>query len=150
MDTPDYPTIYAELAVKLGELENEQAELEGKLGDISAQIDSLRHTLNHLAPLAGYTADPFSEDVSSLGITDATEAVLSATNKMSAAEVRAKMQEQGFDFSKYSAPDATVRTILSRLVDGDKATVEKDGWKTFYKRKAAPQGPEISEGDIPF
>lgn len=150
MNTLDYHKIYLELHAKVKELEDSRADLEGKLGDITKEIESLRHTLNHLAPLAGF-AGFFDDDLSSLGITDAVQAVLPQEERMSASDVKKKMQERGFDFSKYSAPDATVRTILNRLVEADRAEMEKEGWKTFYKLPKQPDsGPEISEDDIPF
>ncbi|HLK04420.1 MAG TPA: hypothetical protein VKT53_08265 [Candidatus Acidoferrum sp.] len=141
MPTPDYRAIFASLAEQHGELLQTRAELEVKLGDVTKEIESLNEAMNHLAPLAGYAL--FSESVANLGITDAVRGVLDPEVRMSAAEVKAKMVERGFDFSKYSAPDASVRTILKRLVDGKKAEVEKEGWKSFYRFLATDQ-------EIPF
>jgi hypothetical protein len=73
------------------------------------------------------------DSCANLGITDAVRGVLSPTTRMSAAEVKAEMEKRGFDFSKYSAPDASVRTILKRLVEAKKAGFEKEGYKIFYK-----------------
>jgi hypothetical protein len=148
MTAPDYAKMHSELASKVRELEEERADLEGKLGDIGKEIESIRRTLAHLSPLAGYSG-LFAKDLSDFGITDAVRSVLQRKEKMSAAAVRKKMQERGFDFSKYSAPDATVRTILNRLVEAEKAEMEKEDWKTFYKLPD-DGGPEISDDDIPF
>jgi len=131
MATPDYKTIYDELSSKIAELWQTRTELEVRLGDITKELESLQQTLAHLGPLAGYTSGP--DSLIELGITDAVRGVLDSKTRMSAAEVKAKMEERGFDFSKYSAPDASVRTILKRLVEAGKADVEKEGWKTFYK-----------------
>jgi hypothetical protein len=146
MAEPDYKKMYAELSTRVHELSTQRDELELQLGEITTQLANLHRTLNHLSPLAGHTFAV--ENISNLGITDAVRAVLKPDTKMSAGDVREKMQEKGFDFSKYSAPDASVRTILKRLVDAKpaQAVVEKEGWKTYYR--AVPI--EISDEDIPF
>lgn len=141
MATPNYRGIYDELSAQLTELQQTRTELEVKLGDVVKEIESLEEAMSHLAPLAGYLSNP--DSIVNLGITEAVRGVLDTDVRMSAAEVRAKMEEKGFDFSGYSAPDASVRTILKRLVEADKAQVEKEGWKTFYKRL-------LSDDEIPF
>ena len=138
--TPDYKNIYEQLAIQLCSLQETRAELEAKLGDIRKEMEGIDETMSRLAPLAGYS-DPNS--VAGLGITDAVRGVLDPTIRMSAAEVKTKMEERGFDFSDYSAPDASVRTILKRLVDAKKAEVEKEGYKTFYKYL-------VTDEEIPF
>jgi hypothetical protein len=140
MALPDYKDIYELLAIQLSNLQETRAELEAKLGDVRKEMEGLEETMGRLAPLAGYS-DPNS--VAELGITDAVRGVLDPKTRMSAAEVKAKMEERGFDFSEYSAPDASVRTILKRLVEAKKAEVEKEGYKTFYKYLP-------TDGEIPF
>lgn len=148
-DAAYYRKMYDELSARVHELCARRDELELQLGEITTELANLYKTLSHLTPLAGYT---FAVDsLSELGITDAVRAVLRPNEKMSAGDVREKMEEKGFDFSRYSAPDASVRTILKRLVDAKpaQAVSEKDGWKIYYS--AVPtQGPEISDEDIPF
>ena len=133
METPDYSSIYSELAKQRVRLAETRTELEVKLGDVKTEIQRLDETMSHLAPLAGFLflADP--DSVVGLGITEAVRAVLDKEVRMSAAEVKTKMEQRGFDFSDYSAPDASIRTVLKRLVEAKKAEVEKEGWKTFYK-----------------
>jgi hypothetical protein len=133
MTAPDYPAMYEQLAAQLGELAQQRTDLEVQLGDINKQIESIQETLTHLAPLAGYVSMSEFDSCANLGITDAVRGVLSPTTRMSAAEVKAEMEKRGFDFSKYSAPDASVRTILKRLVEAKKAGFEKEGYKIFYK-----------------
>ncbi len=131
MTTPDYKTIYEVLSSKVSELWETRTELEVRLGDINKELESLEETMSHLGPLAGYTSGP--DSIVELGITDAVRAVLDPKIRMSPADVKAKMEERGFDFSKYSAPDASVRTILKRLVEAKKAEQEKEGHKIFYR-----------------
>jgi hypothetical protein len=141
MTTSDYEKMYTELLNRITSLWSQRADLEGQLGDINKEIESVQNTLQHLAPLAGYISE--SEQVKALGITENVRSVLDRKARMSAAEVIAKMQERGFDFSKYSAPDATVRTILNRLVEAGKAELEKEGYKTFYRYRP-------TDDEIPF
>jgi hypothetical protein len=150
MANPDYKKMYDELWDKASELTETRAELEGRLGDISKEIDVLHETLARLAPLAGYTADPFDNSIKDLGITAGVREVLDSAIRMSTTEVRTKMEERGFDFSKYSAPDSTIRTVLNRLVANGRVIVEKEGWKTFYKLYVEKPEPEITDADIPF
>jgi hypothetical protein len=132
MTTPDYRAIFDQLSTKHSELFQQRTELEVQLGDINKQIESIQETLTHLASLAGIGPSVF-DDIATLGITDAVRAVLDPSNRMSPAEVKTVMENRGFDFSRYSAPDASVRTILKRLVDAGKAQQEKEGHKIFYK-----------------
>jgi hypothetical protein len=129
----NFTAMYDELATKFSELFQQRNELELQLGDINKQLESIRETMSHLAPLAGYSAWIEPDTLAHVGITDAARSVLHPANKMSTAEVRAEMEKKGFDFSKYSAPDACIRTVLKRLVDAGKAEQEKEGHKIFYK-----------------
>jgi len=141
MENTDYQGIYENLRKRLGQLEDRRAEVEAELGDLTSEINRLNETLSHLAPLAGYVFD--TDSVAGLGITEAVRGVLDRTERMSVADVIAKMEERGFDFSQYSAPTASVRKILSRLVTAERAKVEKDGWRTFYLFL-------VTKDDMPF
>lgn len=141
MESKDFWTMYVALQNQFDALCTERTELEVKLADISRQIDHLNKTMRHLAPLTGVMAS--EDDIKELGITDAVRSVLNPTVRMSATEVRAKMQEKGFDFSEYSAPDATVRTVLKRLAEAKKAEEEKEGRNVYYKCS-------VSDEEIPF
>jgi hypothetical protein len=128
----DYVKMYQQLADQHAVLFQERIDLEVKLGDVSKQLESIQQTMAHLAPLAGFAGSEFDEFVT-LGITDAVRAALNPSQVMSPAEIKGEMERRGYDLSKYSAPDATIRTILKRLVDAGKAEQEKDGHKIFYK-----------------
>lgn len=138
----EYRKMWAQLCQRLNDLQEKRSNLEATLGDISVEIAGLEETMKYLSPLAEYEVP---ENFSSLGITQAARAALEidTRKRFSAAEVRAMLAEKGFDFSGYSAPDATVRTVLNRLVDAGKATSEKEGYKVFYKYQA-------TEEDVPF
>jgi hypothetical protein len=143
MDKAEYETMYAQLGKERRALENRRAEMEANLADISKQIESLQETMSNLAPLAGYTL--FEESLAKLGITDATRKVLSLESEewMSVSEIKTKMTDLGYDFSKYSAPDASIHTTLKRLVEAEKAESKKEEWRIFYKFKGTDE-------DIPF
>jgi hypothetical protein len=141
MATVDYKSLYFEMGSKLDELQQKRTDLEVQLGDVTTEIRSLEAMRRYLAPLAGFGI--FEESVAELGITEAVRAVLNPTDRMSAAEIKAKMEQKDFDFSGYSAPDASIRTILKRLVEAGKAEVEKEGHNTFYKLL-------YTDEDIPF
>ena len=142
MERKDYLLWYAALEQEFSALRDQRIELEVQLQEISKKMEHIQSTMNHLAPLAG-TVPAVFEDIKDLGITDAVRSVLDPTKKKSATEVRNEMQTAGFDFSKYVAPDATVRTILKRLVDAEKAYEEKEGHKVFYRYKPTDE-------EIPF
>jgi hypothetical protein len=143
MEKSEYETIYQRLGKERRELENRRADMEATLADITKQIESLQETMITLAPLAGYTF--YEESISKLGITDATRKVLGLESDvwMSVSEIKAKMIGLGYDFSKYSAPDASIHTTLKRLVEAERAESKKEEWRIFYKFKETDE-------DIPF
>jgi hypothetical protein len=143
MKKAEYETIYAQLGHERRTLENRRAEMEATLADISMQIESLRETMNNLAPLAGFTFN--EESIAKLGITEATRKILEIDQEtwMSVNEIKAKMIALGYDFSKYSAPDASIHTTLKRLVEAERAESKKEEWRVFYKFKQTDE-------DIPF
>ena len=132
MTTLDYKSIYSSLSSQYNELNEMRTELEVRLGDLNKELESIEKTLAQLSSLAGY-AYSGNGSIADLGITEAVRFVLDKAVRMSATEVRMKMAERGFDFSKYSAPDASIRTILKRLVDSKKAEAEKEGYRIFYR-----------------
>jgi hypothetical protein len=142
MEPKDFWTMYLELQKQADALSNELTELQIRSADVSKQLEHVEMTMRHLAPLTGVMSGP-NDDIKELGITDAVRSVLDPKVRLSATEVRAKMQEQGYDLSKYSAPDATVRTILKRLVEAKKAEDEKEGHKVYYKWL-------VTDEEIPF
>src|SRR5258708_3325746 len=103
MTEPDYKKMYSELQARVHELSRQRTDLELQLGEIGTQLKNLAQTINYLAPLAGYVADPFEEsNLENMGITDAVREVLNPEEKLSVSDVKEKMEKRGFDFSKYS------------------------------------------------
>jgi hypothetical protein len=139
--TIDYKKVYSDLSGRLSELKDQRAILEANLGDIVKEIERLTASIGFLSPLAGYAFWP--ENIVGLGITDAVRSVLDPNDRLSVAEIKDRMAKRGFDFSSYSAPNASIHTILKRLVEAEKAAVEKEGWKTYYKLV-------MNDEDIPF
>lgn len=132
MEKEDYGKLYNDLLEELTALKDRRTQIETDLSELNMQIDRLDKATDYLAALAGY-ARLFTNDLSQLGITDAVLEVLDPNERLSVAEIKTKMEEGGFDFSKHSAPNSSISTILRRLVEAEKATIEKDGWKAFYR-----------------
>jgi hypothetical protein len=139
MEQKDYQTLYDQLNSQREKLTTKRNELELSLGDLSKEIQNLEETMTHLAVLCGYVFNPTKLD--NLGISKAVRQVLSMTERMSVAEIRKKMEERGFSFASYSAPAATLHTVLRRLVESGDVKVEREGYKVFYTSLAE---------DIPF
>jgi hypothetical protein len=139
MASNEYSVTYDAYMNRLQFLREKQTELELQLEEVSREADALDGIVKHLAPLTGRTI--LAEDVTSLGITNAVRSVLEVTQRRSAGEVKQKLEGAGFDLSKYTAPDQTIRKVLTRLVESGKAAVEKEGWKTYYT--SVPTDDEI-------
>jgi hypothetical protein len=140
MATNEYAETYTKYRERLRELREKQVDLELQLEDVSREAEGLEGIVKHLAPLAGET---IVDDITSVGITQAVRSTLELEEKRSASDVKQKLEDAGFDLSRYAAPDQTIRKVLARLVDAGKASMEKDGWKTFYKYV-------VTDDDIPF
>jgi len=140
MDQNDYQTIYEQLSSRLIDLTNRRNDEELALADLSKEIENLEETMSHLAPLCGYVFNP--TNLSNLGITQAVRLVLSTEERMSVADIRKKMEERGFSFTSYSAPAATLHTVMRRLVDAGDVKSEREGYKVFYT--------SLKEAEIPF
>ena len=143
LDPKDYFEMWENLGSQIARLNDHRADLEAQLSDVNKKIEHLQMTIRHLSPLAlGEHLSEF-DDIKELGFTGAVRSVLDRDVQLSAADIKTRMQERGFDFSQYSAPDASIRTILGRLVDANKAELIKEGNKRFYKFK-------FTDEEIPF
>ena len=124
-------------------LSNKRTDLETELSEVNNNLAHLEEVLNHLAPLSGLH---FEQTIAGLGITDAIRFVLKAADqRLSAADVRRSLTEQGFDFSGHTAPNASIYKVLNRLVAAEEVEREKDEEESrvYYKWKPTDE-------DIPF
>ncbi len=133
--------MYRQLADQMSELCDRRADLEVELNELTSKIDNIGWTMTYLAPLAGISSTV--SDIRNMGFTDAVRSVLDYQKRMSPAEIKQAMKDKHFDLSQYSAPDASIRTVLKRLVEAGKATEEKEGHNVFYKYQATDE-------EVPF
>ena len=143
MEQEDFRKQWLDIVHENRRLTDLRTSLELELSEVTNKIRHLQELLRHLAPLAGYDHEA---SISGLGITDAIRNVLrDSKSRLSAAEVKVKLTERGFDFDGHTAPNASIYKILNRLsVEGGevKRTREDDG-KVFYEWI-------ITDDDIPF
>jgi hypothetical protein len=150
MEAEDFQKTRDALFSEKTRLEEQRTTLENDLAEVRHKISHLQEVLNHLAPLTGNTYPGDEHDIPSLGLTDAVRAVLinANTKKLSAAEVRQKLKDCGYDLSGLSAPMQSIYKILSRITEGENSEFEceKENLRSYYKWKAI----EITDEDIPF
>ncbi len=143
MEQQELKETWFELNRERVRLRNQRTDLETELSEVNNKLSHLQEVLNHLAPLSGMN---FEESISGLGITDAIRFVLKHSDqRLSAADVRTSLTEQGFDFAGHTAPNASIYKVLNRLVTAEEVEREKDeeGVRVFYKWK-------LTDEDIPF
>ena len=143
MEQQQLKDTWFELNRERARLVNQRTDLETELSEVNNKLAHLAEVLNHLAPLSGMN---FEETISGLGITDAIRSILKHANeRLSAADVRRSLTEQGFDFTGHTAPNASIYKVLNRLVTAEEVEREKDeeSSRVYYKWK-------ITDEDIPF
>src|SRR5713101_2450253 len=114
MDTSDFARTYSELSTQRKNEIDRRTELETELIEVRNRIAHLDEVLSHLAPLADIYVDP--NGVTGLGLTDAMRKILlTADEKMTAQDIRKRLQELDYDISGLTAPMASIYKILSRL-----------------------------------
>jgi len=122
------------LNAELAAATTERDELEIQLRDKDIKIVTLRKAISHVLNLMGLS---WGTDLSELGITDAIRQVTTNTfGRMTANQVRDELEKKGFKLSGYDNPMASIYKILTRLAESGELELEKEGWNTFYKRKA--------------
>jgi hypothetical protein len=96
-----------------------RAESEGKAATL--EMARLRRTIVALAVMCGEKVEG-----DALGLTEAVRAVMdAATNQLTLAEVKQAVEDQGFDMSTQSNPDASVSSVLRRLLSAGEVTHKK-------------------------
>jgi len=164
MEAIDYRNVFLQVKVELESLQTEKVIIETDLADLNAKVEAMTKTYNALAPLVGETPIPAADadewfspelDIDTLkaaGITVAVRTIIQSVpmergeiKGMTAAMVRDRLQELGWDWSKYTNPLATVHTVLKRLSDAGVITVDpkgKDGARTFRRK--------MTDDSVPF
>ncbi len=145
MDTSDFARTYSELSTQRKNEIDRRTELETELIEVRNRIAHLDEVLSHLAPLADIYVDP--NGVTGLGLTDAMRKILlTADEKMTAQDIRKRLQELDYDISGLTAPMASIYKILSRLEEADEVKRDKEDGRIFFSWKVPP----ITDEDIPF
>jgi hypothetical protein len=155
MELTDYREIFSKVKKDLEGLRGGKAKVEEHLAKLNIQIDSLVQTHNALAPLLGEpllpansAADTSLEALASASISHRVRSVLDAhvSESFTATTMRDRLGLQGWDWSKYVNPNATLHTVMMRLAKAghaveDTSRTNADGSKSFYSAKRNPPNP---------
>lgn len=117
----------------------EMEELKRQEKHVAIRKAQIQQTINALYPLV-YPDSEQLPDVNALSLPNAIRLVIHASSgrPMSAADVRAKLSELGYDLDKFDNALTNIHTAMSRLVDTDEMVwVKEDG------KKKALAGPEL-------
>jgi hypothetical protein len=136
----DYKQILKDVGEELLSLRNQRATLEKALDMINVQIEAAAQLHNAVAPILG--EPPISvnegvvgiENLNELGISAAVRTILEAnpTENFTAAQMRDRMTEKGYDWKDTENALPAVHTVLVRLAKGDVAVSDSaQGAKTF-------------------
>jgi hypothetical protein len=111
----------------------------------------LKQTVDALWPLAFPDADA-SPDINSMSLADAIRLMVKSCSEryITVKEIRGKLQDIGFDLSKYSNPLASIHTAASRMVASEELNwVDDDGKKLTAGKELKPvlstEAPGYSE-----
>ncbi len=99
----------------------------------------LKQTCEALWPLA--YPDVVYPDINSLSLADAIRLMVQSCNErvITVKEIRGKLQDIGFDLSKYKNPLASIHTAATRMVESEELTwVDDDGNKLTAGEKMKP------------
>jgi hypothetical protein len=114
----------------------ELTELGEQERAITVRKAQLRETVNALYPLVF----PDAVDINSLSLPDAMRLVFrSAGRPLNAHGFRIKLEDMGFDLSKFSNPLANILTAMNRMVEAEEMT-----WVEGEKKTVIP-GPELKQ-----
>jgi len=129
---------------ELEALQTAKANLESQLDGLNSKIDAMTKTYNAIAPLVGQQPIPTFKDFSinagievlrAAGISVAVHSVIESSPQeiFTAASVRDRLAQQGWNWGDYVNPLATVHTVLVRLAEsGAIKETTKDGRRAFH------------------
>lgn len=146
MEDTDFKGMFSRAKEALESLDITIANLDEELAKARRQRVAAAVVYNAVAPLVGEQLLPADSDillpvldpqrVKTSGITVAIRYVLDASIKenFTPAQMRDRLAEIGWDWSKYTNPLATVHTTLTRLAEAGKAKTERnsDNRRSFY------------------
>ncbi len=113
----------------------ELADLADQERAIAVRKAQLRHTVNALYALVF----PNAVDVNSLSLPDALRLVLRSTGRpLNAHQFKAKLEDLGFDLSKFENPVANILTAMNRMIEADECV-----WVEGAGKKTVAPGPEL-------
>jgi hypothetical protein len=142
----DYKELFGTVKAELARIRNKEANLENELASTISEREAMETTYNALAPLVGESPLPTLKSVpknvgievlEAAGISVAVRALLDASplQNFTAAAVRDHLAMQGWNWERYTNPQATVYTTLVRLASGTNAAIREttiQGKKAFY------------------
>jgi hypothetical protein len=150
----DYGKMFSDAQGELQQLQAAKTNLEEKLDEVVKKITAMTKTYNAIAPLVGKYCIPELSDpivppgieaLKAAGISVAVKAVLDQfpNENFTAATVRDRLGNKGWEWSNYSNPLSTVHTTLVRLVAGGVAKEgrDKDLKKFFYSATRQVHAP---------
>ena len=122
-----------EVALKAALSDMEQLKIQER--QLAIQKAKIQETINALSPLV--FAD--TVDVNSLSLPNAMRLVIRGAGRpLSATDFKTKLQDIGFDISKYENPLANIHTAMTRMCESDEMQ-----WVQMEGKKKAIPGPEL-------
>ncbi|SRR5216684_4168947 len=115
---------------------NQIQELKQQEREIAVRKAQLQQTVTALYPLVF----PDTVDINSLSLPNAIRLIISGAGgrPISAIEMRGRLDELGYDTSKYENPLANITTAMNRMVEADEMV-----WADIDGKKKALPGPDL-------
>lgn len=114
---------------ELGDLQRQEQELTVRKARIKQTIDALWSL--------AYPGEP--EDVSSMTLANAIRLIINSTGRaVTVKEIRSRLNDIGFDLSKYGNPLASIHTAASRMIATEELVYVED-----EDEKKLAAGPEL-------
>lgn len=148
MELADYKNTFEKLNEDITALDHALVQTQEHLAKLIQQRDSLVQAYNALAPMLG--EEPLKvqnavkasiEAISAASISSAVKILLdeNMTESFTAAQMRDRLAQRGWDWSSYVNPLATVHTVLTRMAKAGHAKEDTknnpDGARSFYSTK---------------
>jgi hypothetical protein len=135
LQAADSSAIYREA---LDRVWNELQELKEQKKELAVREVQLNESLKALMPLAG----AWKTNINEYSLSNAVRFIfngLAPDRTLSAIEVRAKLEDLGYDLSDFENPLASIHTCVRRMIDSEELIVTK----TEDNKKEFQPGPEL-------